>query len=67
MVQRRLGVPTLKRRDDGHTFLDRLIAVWHSGANRFDKPGECLPGRILAKVSAANSSPRFAPDRLRTG
>ncbi|MFO2464327.1 GNAT family N-acetyltransferase [Pseudomonas sp. 15FMM2] len=26
----------------GFRFLTRLIAEWHSGANRFDAPGECL-------------------------
>jgi GNAT superfamily N-acetyltransferase len=27
---------------EGFRFLTRLIAEWHSGANRFDAPGECL-------------------------
>lgn len=26
----------------GFRFLTRLISEWHSGANRFDAPGECL-------------------------
>lgn len=27
---------------EGFRFLTRLISEWHSGANRFDAPGECL-------------------------
>ena len=29
-------------RREGFSFMDRLIADWASGANRFDQPGECL-------------------------
>ncbi|MDY0832010.1 GNAT family N-acetyltransferase [Pseudomonas sp. AN3A02] len=29
---------------EGFRFLTRLIAEWKSGANRFDRPGECLLG-----------------------
>lgn len=34
----------LEARLSGHTFLDRLIADWHYGANCFDKPGEYFLG-----------------------
>ena len=27
---------------EGFRFLTRLVTEWHSGANRFDAPGECL-------------------------
>lgn len=27
---------------EGFRFITRLIDEWHSGANRFDAPGECL-------------------------
>lgn len=27
---------------EGFRFITRLITEWHSGANRFDAPGECL-------------------------
>ena len=27
---------------EGFNFMTRLLAGWRSGANRFDKPGECL-------------------------
>ncbi|MFK4443384.1 GNAT superfamily N-acetyltransferase [Caballeronia udeis] len=29
---------------EGFNFMARLLAEWRSGANRFDKPGECLLG-----------------------
>ena len=29
---------------EGFNFMTRLLAEWRSGANRFDKPGECLLG-----------------------
>lgn len=32
---------------EGFRFLTRLIAEWHSGANRFDAPGECLMAAYL--------------------
>ena len=31
----------------GFRFLTRLINEWHSGANRFDAPGECLMAAYL--------------------
>ncbi|WP_175907277.1 GNAT family N-acetyltransferase [Burkholderia seminalis] len=32
----------------GVNFLGRLIDEWHTGSNRFDKPGECL---LMASVA----------------
>ena len=32
---------------EGFRFLTRMIAEWHSGANRFDAPGECLMAAYL--------------------
>lgn len=32
---------------EGFRFLTRLIAEWHSRANRFDAPGECLMAAYL--------------------
>ena len=32
---------------DGFRFLDRLVAEWDSGSNRFDAPGERLLGAFL--------------------
>ena len=32
---------------EGFRFLTRLINEWHSGANRFDAPGECLMAAYL--------------------
>lgn len=32
---------------EGFRFLTRLISEWHSGANRFDAPGECLMAAYL--------------------
>jgi len=29
---------------EGFKFITRLTSEWHSGANRFDAPGECLMG-----------------------
>ncbi|MFC0009612.1 GNAT family N-acetyltransferase [Devosia nitrariae] len=34
-------------RTEGFKFIDRLIADWRSGVNRFDRPGECL---LLARI-----------------
>ena len=42
IVERKLY--PLEARLSGHHFLDRLIAEWRSGTNRFDNPGECLIG-----------------------
>lgn len=33
--------------DEGFRFLTRLVTEWHSGANRFDAPGECLMAAYL--------------------
>lgn len=32
---------------EGFRFITRLIAEWHSGANRFDAPGECFMAAYL--------------------
>jgi hypothetical protein len=32
---------------EGFRFLTRLVSEWHSGANRFDAPGECLMAAYL--------------------
>ncbi|CZT26579.1 GNAT family acetyltransferase [Pseudomonas cerasi] len=32
---------------EGFRFVTRLIAEWHSGANRFDAPGECFMAAYL--------------------
>ncbi len=47
---------SLEARASGHPFLDRLIAEWHSGANRFDKPGECLLGLFDGARPSAGST-----------
>ena len=56
---------------EGFRFLTRLIAEWHSGANRFDQPGECLLGVFnsgqLIAVGGLSRDPYAGPDvgRLR--
>ncbi len=56
----------LEARASNHTFLDRLIADWHSGANRFDKPGECYLGLYesdgLIACGGLNRDPYVAHD-----
>ncbi len=51
----------LEARATNHPFLDRHIADGRSGANRFDKPGECLiglfDGERLVAVGGLNSDP----------
>jgi GNAT superfamily N-acetyltransferase len=48
-------------RAQGFEFLDRLVAEYASGTNRFDKPGEALfgvyRGRILIAVGGLNQDP----------
>jgi hypothetical protein len=34
--------------DEGFRFVNRLVAEWHSGTNRFDQPGELLVGAFQA-------------------
>lgn len=57
-------------RASGHAFLDRLIADWRSGVNRFDKPGECLLGLFdggrLVAIGGLNRDP-YCPDEARVG
>lgn len=36
----------IEARAQGFRFLDRFVAAWESGANRFDRPGECLLGAL---------------------
>ncbi|QLG96412.1 GNAT family N-acetyltransferase [Pseudomonas yamanorum] len=56
---------------EGFRFLTRLIAEWQSGANRFDRPGECLLGVFdggqLVAVGGLSYDPYAEPDvgRLR--
>ena len=56
-----VGELAREARASGHVFLDRLIADWHSGANRFDKPGECLLGLFdgdrLVAIGGLNRDP----------
>ncbi|MFO1169915.1 MAG: GNAT family N-acetyltransferase [Hyphomicrobiaceae bacterium] len=56
----------LEARASNHTFLDRLIADWHSGANRFDAPGECYlgvyDGDTLIACGGLNRDPYIADD-----
>jgi GNAT superfamily N-acetyltransferase len=48
-------------REQGYEFLDRLVAEYASGINRFDKPGEALfgvyRGRKLIAVGGLNQDP----------
>ncbi len=57
---------SLEARASNHTFLDRLISDWHSGANRFDKPGECFlgvyDGETLIACGGLNRDPYIADD-----
>lgn len=52
---------SLEARLSNHPFLDRLNADWRTGANRFDKPGECLLGLFdggrLVAVGGLNRDP----------
>lgn len=56
---------------EGFRFLTRLIAEWESGANRFERTGECLLGVIdsgkLVAVGGLSYDPYAGPDvgRLR--
>ena len=54
---------------EGHHFLERLAAEWHTGANRFDREGEVLLGATLghdlAAVAGLNRDPYT--ERARTG
>ncbi len=56
---------------EGFRFLTRLVAEWHSGANRFDQSGECLLGVFnsgqLIAVGGLSRDPYAGPDvgRLR--
>lgn len=56
---------------EGFRFLTRLVAEWQSGANRFNRPGECLmaafmEGQLVA-IGGLTQDPFAAPDvgRLR--
>lgn len=42
-------IPALEKEAvaEGFRFLSRLISEWHSGANCFDAPGECLMAAYL--------------------
>lgn len=39
-------------RAEGHRFVDRLIAEWANGSNRFDRPGEVLLEAMADEVAA---------------
>ncbi|MCG8351337.1 MAG: GNAT family N-acetyltransferase [Chloroflexales bacterium] len=49
---------------EGWVFLNRLADEWSSGANRFQKPGECLflacSGNVIAGVCGLNIDPYAA-------
>jgi GNAT superfamily N-acetyltransferase len=51
-------------RDQGFEFLDRLVAEYASGTNRFDKPGEAMfgvyHGQKLIAVGGLNQDPYLA-------
>jgi len=42
-------IPALEKEAvaEGFRFITRLTSEWHSGANRFDAPGECLMAAYL--------------------
>lgn len=48
-------------RAEGYRFVDRLVAEWRSGANRFAAPGECLLGVVdgedLLAIGGLNIDP----------
>lgn len=50
---------------EGYGFVERLLRDWHSGANRFDAPGECLlaawRGGTLLGIGGLNRDP-YDPD-----
>jgi GNAT superfamily N-acetyltransferase len=56
-----LDVPAAAARSEGHAFVDRLIAEWQAGRNRFDRTGERLLGAWraddLAAVCGLNRDP----------
>lgn len=43
----------VEARNEGYKFLDRLLAEWDSGENRFDQPGEVLCGCFRDEVLIA--------------
>ncbi|MEM5421215.1 GNAT family N-acetyltransferase [Paraburkholderia ferrariae] len=51
--------------EEGFKFFGRLVAEWHTGSNRFDKPGECLlavtENGILVAIGGLNADP-YRPD-----
>jgi len=53
---------------EGYAFLDRLIAEWVSGENRFDKPGEmlcgCIDGGRIVSVGGLNRDPFLDDPRI---
>jgi GNAT superfamily N-acetyltransferase len=55
-------------RAEGHALIDRLIAEWDSGANRFDRPGERLLAAwqddSLVAVGGLNRDPYADDDRV---
>jgi GNAT superfamily N-acetyltransferase len=57
------GIEDLRReaREEGHTFLDRLVEDWLSGENRFDGPGEVfcasMDDGVLVAVGGLNRDP----------
>ena len=59
------GLDNLRReaRDEGYSFLDRLVEDWLSGENRFDGPGEvfcgCFDSELMA-VGGLNRDPFLA-------
>jgi GNAT superfamily N-acetyltransferase len=43
----------LAARNEGFRFVERLVAEWHAGINRFDQPGEVLLGATHADALVA--------------
>lgn len=61
-----IGPMVAESRQQGQLFVDRLVADYESGANRFDKAGEALygvynEGRLIA-VGGLNRDP-YLPDQ----
>jgi GNAT superfamily N-acetyltransferase len=54
--------------EEGFRFLDRLIGDWETGANRFDRSGECLFGAwsegVLVGAGGLNRDPYIEGDRI---
>jgi GNAT superfamily N-acetyltransferase len=60
------GIEQLQREalDEGYKFIERLVAEWSSGENRFNAPGEilcgCMDQGVLVAVGGLNRDPFVA-------